>query len=113
MTRRPARRRGRPSKPLLQRTADTLEVGDVIMWDRQRAVVIEASDEVGSAPLDQVFGGTPASRCCEPRIQFISDAGRLTHRTTHIIVPNARRFIVIDRRLDVRDTAGDDDAGDS
>lgn len=106
MTRKPPRR-PKSRKPLVQRTADTLEVGDVIMWDRQRAVVIEASDEVGSVPLDHVFAGTPASRCCEPRIQFISDAGRLTHRTTHIIVPNARRFIVIDRRLDVRDTAGE------
>jgi hypothetical protein len=77
-----------------RKTADTLERGDVIWWCGARWVVVEPSDSVSSAPLDQVFHGVSARDCCEPRIVELGHTGRVTHRGTYIIVPNKRRFLV-------------------
>lgn len=78
----------------LRRTADTLERGDVIWWCGTKWVVVEPSDSVSSAPLDQVFHGVSAKECCEPRIAELGRTGRVTHQGTYIIVPNKRRFTV-------------------
>jgi hypothetical protein len=82
----------------MQKTADTLERGDVIrpFWprDRSRWVVIEPSDHVTTAPPDCVFDGVPARLCCEPRIRRLGPTGRASHICTYVIWPNKRKFTV-------------------
>lgn len=94
MTRRAKFNRGRRAKPIPQKAAVDLLPGDVIYWDGGRVVVLEASSMVLSAPPDAIFGRTQALHCCEPRVGYLSENGRLTHRATHMIVPQQRKFLI-------------------
>lgn len=104
------RRRGRRA-PIVQEAAEDLRIGDVIYWDHQRAVVIEESDGVKSAPHREAFNGTPAWACVEPRIAFLTDAGNVSHRATYIVVPRERMFMILERREEMREEV--DQAGES
>lgn len=80
---------------MIKRAID-LERGDVItVWGR-RAVVTEPSDSVGSMPQDQTLSeyGVTARHCCEPRVTFLSQTGRLTHKNTYFIAPKRWNFEV-------------------
>lgn len=83
-----------------KRTADTLEVGDVILLAGDLVVITESSDEVATVPCDgkvnlpSSLGGhggwpIPAKELCEPYYVMLGKTGRMTHEGSYFLARNS------------------------